>query len=287
MYNISMKPKLRSKYRVFLGKHFYRCLRRLKWLFGSEKYATQRDNKQLEFNIFEHATPVYRKLKDVDMWLQENKAHNLEIAIKRINGIILRPGETFSYWKLIGNPSKSKGYKEGMILYYGSYKAGVGGGLCQLSNLIFWMAIHTPLTVVERYRHSYDVFPDSGRTQPFGSGATCVYNYRDLVLRNDTDECYQINLCLEDDYLKGQVCSELEKYLNFEVYEASHEINHEYWGAYSRNNEIRRKISNIEGELLLDEKVCENHALMMYDPYIEYRRYSAECHNSSNRNCNY
>ena len=45
-----------------------------------------------------------------------------------------------------------------------------GGGLCQLSNLIYWMTLHTPLTITERYRHSYDVFPDSNRTQPFGSG---------------------------------------------------------------------------------------------------------------------
>ena len=40
------------------------------------------------------------------------------------------------------------------------------------------MTLHTPLQVTERYRHSYDVFPDADRKLPFGSGATCAYNYR-------------------------------------------------------------------------------------------------------------
>ncbi|MEI3305467.1 MAG: VanW family protein [Dysosmobacter sp.] len=56
------------------------------------------------------------------------------------------------------------------------------------------MTLHTPLTVVERYRHSHDVFPDANRTQPFGSGATCAYPHRDLMIRNDTQQPFQ--LCL-------------------------------------------------------------------------------------------
>jgi len=271
MNSNEIRPKLRSKFRVFMGIRFYRVLRYMKWIFGSEKYAQDIVKDKFIYEVFEHSTPLYRKLKDVDMWLQENKAHNLSLAIANINGIIIRPGETFSYWKLIGNPSKSKGYKDGMILYYGRFKAGVGGGLCQLSNLIFWMSIQTPLTVVERYRHSYDVFPDNNRSQPFGSGATCVYNYRDLVLKNDTNETYQLNLWIKDGFLKGQIYSDVEKYFEYDIYEASHEISHEYWGAYTRHNEIRRKVLSVDGDLLSDEHVCENHTLMMYEPFLEHK----------------
>lgn len=103
---------------------------------------------------------------------QENKVTNLKLAVKRLDGLILYPGETFSYWKRIGKPTARKGYKEGMVLFLGQIGGDIGGGLCQLSNLIFWMTLHTPLTVTERYRHSHDVFPDANRTQPFGSGAT-------------------------------------------------------------------------------------------------------------------
>lgn len=107
---------------------------------------------------------MLRRLKDVDMQYQYNKITNLRLAAARLDGVVLRPGETFSYWRLIGRPSRRKGYLDGIVLFCGTFRPGVGGGLCQMSNLIFWMTLHTPLTVVERYRHSYDVFPDCGRT---------------------------------------------------------------------------------------------------------------------------
>ena len=114
-----------------------------------------------------------------------------------------------------------------MVLHYGKFSSGVGGGLCQLSNMIYWMTLHTPLTVTERYRHSYDVFPDSRRTQPFGSGATCVYNYRDLSFRNDTNESYQINIWMDESELKGEILSDAPKYFDYEVYESNHRMTHE------------------------------------------------------------
>lgn len=91
-----------------------------------------------------------------------------------------------------------------MVLFLGRIGSDVGGGLCQLSNLIFWMTLHTPLTVVERYRHSHDVFPDTNRTQPFGSGATCAYPHRDLMIRNDTEQPFQLCVQVGKQVLKGE-----------------------------------------------------------------------------------
>ena len=107
------------------------------------------------------------QLRGEEMEWQRNKVTNLKLAVAPLAGLVLDPGETFSYWKLIGKPSRRKGYKEGMVLFLGRIGGDIGGGLCQLSNLIFWMTLYTPLTVVERYRHSHDVFPDANRTQPF------------------------------------------------------------------------------------------------------------------------
>ena len=64
---------------------------------------------------------------------QENKVTNLKLAVKRLDGLILYPGETFSYWKRIGKPTARKGYKEGMVLFLGQIGGDIGGGLCQLS----------------------------------------------------------------------------------------------------------------------------------------------------------
>lgn len=77
-------------------------------------------------------------------------------------------------------------------------------GLCQLSNLIFWMTLHTPLEVIERHRHGYDVFLDSNRTQSFGSGATCFYPYGDLMIRNPTGEPFQLRLQVGEEYLERE-----------------------------------------------------------------------------------
>lgn len=262
------KPIKRTRARIFLGKCFYTFRRYAQWYITGKKYC-----KLIEKNVypnvyFEHKTPLIRKLKDVDMWLQYNKIKNIKIAIKKINGIIIKPGETFSYWRLIGKPTAKKGYTEGMILFYGGFKAGVGGGLCQLSNLIYWITLHTPLKVVERYRHSYDVFPDSNRTQPFGSGATCVYNYRDLQIYNGTEEAFQLTVYIDGEYLVGKWLTINEGKLKYEVYEKDHYMKQEFWGGYSRNNILHRKIFSRNGEFLKDEYLTENHAIMMYEPFL-------------------
>ncbi|MCR8645019.1 VanW family protein [Paenibacillus sp. N1-5-1-14] len=270
--NQAMKPLRRSRLRLWLGTRYYRCKRYIEWYFGRTRFATEMRADLLPARIFQHQTPLRRQLKDVDMWLQENKIRNLQIAIRKLNGIIIRPGETFSYWKLIGHPTARKGYVEGMVLFYGGFKASVGGGLCQLSNLIYWITLHTPLEVTERHRHSYDVFPDSNRTQPFGSGATCAYNYLDLQITNSTEQPYQLHLYLTQDHLVGEWRSVDSHPLRYEVYEKDHQMMQAHWGGYVRHNVIHRRVFNQEGLQVNDQYVTENHALMMYRPFLESGR---------------
>ncbi|MEL7623215.1 MAG: VanW family protein [Clostridiales bacterium] len=265
-----MKKSLRrSKLRLVLGSAYY-CLRRyLVWRSGQYKFAGQHEGENLEKIWFCHATPLLRQLKDVEMYLQYNKITNLKIAVQKVNQVILYPGETFSYWRLIGRPSRKKGYLPGMVLKNGSFEPGTGGGLCQLSNLIYWMTLHTPLTVVERHRHSYDVFPDVNRRQPFGSGATCHYNYLDLMIRNDTAQPFQLFVRVTADHLEGCWAGAVENKYKYEVYEGEHRIEQELWGGYSRHNVLRRRILDAEGGLVEDQYITENHSLMMYNPLLE------------------
>lgn len=265
----SLRPKRRSRLRLLCGRAYYTGRRYLWWIFGGQRFAKVRPAEEFGHIYASHQTPLYRKLKDVDMELQRNKVTNLKLAVARLDGILLLPGETLSYWKRIGRPSARKGYVEGMVLNCGRYRRGVGGGLCQLSNLLYWMTLHTPLTVVERYRHSYDVFPDSNRTQPFGSGATCVYNYRDLILRNDTAEPFLLRLRVGAEKLEGEWRTRSAPLYRYEVYERGHRLELEPWGGYSRHNEIWRKKYRASGEFLDDEYITENHALMMYEPFLK------------------
>lgn len=272
MNNTDLRPKKRSKIRVGLGKRYYTYHRYMKWMLGKEKYALKKESTLLPTVIFQHSTPLLRKLKDVDMWMQHNKIKNLQLAMDKINKITLNPGETFSYWRLIGKPTKKKGYVDGMVLYYGTLQIGIGGGLCQLSNLLYWITLHTPLTVIERYRHSFDVFPDSNREQPFGSGATCYYNYKDLQIYNSTNETFQLHVYFKNNRLFGEWRTVYPYDRTYKVYEKSHSITHECWGGYVRHNTIHRKTFNEQGNFVDDEYITENHAVMMYQPFLSDKK---------------
>lgn len=257
----NLKPINRSKYRLMAGKLYYTVSRYLLWNSGKYKFAYHKNSQPLKYEYFSHKSPLLRELNEVDMQYQYNKIINLKIAVRRIDGIIIKPGETFSYWKLIGRPTAKKGYVPGMVLFCGSYTMGIGGGLCQLSNLIYWMTLHTPLTVVERYRHSFDVFPDSRRTQPFGSGATCVYPYRDLMIRNDTNDVFQLRINVGEINLEGSWLSNNESIYKYEVIEKNHQFKSEYWGGFSRHNELYRKQYTKEDIFIKEEYITENHEI--------------------------
>ncbi len=266
---MSVKPIERSDLRMWAGKLFYGTKRKFLWLKLHKSFSKTVTEEDLYYQYYSHKTPLIRDLKDADMYLQINKITNLKIATKKINGIVIRPGEIFSYWKLIGNPSKSKGYKEGMVLVNGTVRPGVGGGLCQLSNLIFWMAIHTPLTVIERHRHGYDVFPDSNRTQPFGSGATCFYPYGDLMLKNETQDTFQIFVNVGEKYLEGEIRVNSEPLYKFDIVERDHEMRSEYWGGFTRHNDLYQLKYDMDGKLISDEHLIHNSAIMMYSPFLD------------------
>lgn len=268
-----MRPKKRSWLRIRLGKLYFSFRRYLQWYFSGGRYARTQVKEPWEETpyshvAFQHSTLLLRQLRNVDMWMQHNKVHNLRLAIPHLNRLVLRPGETMSYWRQIGSPNKRKGYLPGMELHEGGFRPATGGGLCQLSNLIYWMTLHTPLTVTERYRHQYDVFPDSNRTQPFGSGATCAYNYVDLQIRNDTDKTFCLHLDLTDTHLVGEWRTDQALLEHYEVYEKFHAFAQEIWGGYTRHNQIWRKVYNLDGVEIRDEFVTENQALMMYAPLL-------------------
>lgn len=261
-----MKPITRGRWAA--GVCYYRWKRRTEWLFGRKKYARERQSGKLPHVHFRHRTILLRPLKDVEMWMQENKVTNLRLAAGRLDGIVIRPGETFSYWRLIGKPTRRKGYLDGMLLSHGRVTAGVGGGLCQLSNLLYWMTLHTPLTVTERHRHSYDVFPDAGRRQPFGSGATCFYNYLDLQIANETSQVFQLHVYVTESHLVGEWCSDMPPTRTYEIVEKEHAIQPAIWGGYERSNHLYRNVCTLDGEWLYEEWVTQNQARMMYEPLL-------------------
>ncbi|ADV50110.1 VanW family protein [Cellulophaga sp. E16_2] len=264
------KPKQRGQLRQLLGKEYFILKRRYHWVFTDRKYANTTSNTSFTHSVFKHRSLVLRPLKDVDMYLQENKRTNLSIAIKHLHEIEIKPNEYFSLWKLVGRPTKRKGYLEGLVLKSGAIDRDIGGGLCQLGNLLFWVFAHSPLTITERYRHGFDVFPDVNRKVPFGAGATLSYNYIDLQVKNETEHSFIIKLWLDKTHLNGELFSNNEIKESYKIEERNHQIKQQYWGGYSRHNQIFKIINT--GEAETESMIVENHAIMMYNPFLQNKK---------------
>jgi vancomycin resistance protein VanW len=232
------------------------------------KIAEQKSDALIAFKCFTHQSLLLRKLGDVDMRLQYNKIMNLKLAAEKINGVIIKPGETFSLWSLVGRPTAKKGYLEGMVLKDGEAKSDIGGGLCQMANLLYWMVLHTPMTVTERHHHSFDAFPDSGRTLPFGSGATIYYNHLDLQFCNQTDKIFQINVQVTDEHLKGEIRCSQELEYGYHVIEKGHQYLFDaQQNKYFRTNSLWREISDRKtGAFVKEEFIDSTFSLMKYQP---------------------
>ena len=91
------EPVARSDLRLALGGAYYGTLRRLLWLKERSSFARERCEAILPYSAASHKTPLMRRLRDVDMWMQENKVRNLRLAAARLDGMTLLPGETLSY----------------------------------------------------------------------------------------------------------------------------------------------------------------------------------------------
>lgn len=263
------KPEHRGALRKYLGREYFILKRKLSWLINATKYSRVcKKTSSCTHSVITHKSMLLRPLKDVDMYLQHNKVTNLRLAISKINDVVIKPGQTFSIWKLVGRPSGQKGYLEGLALHNGQVGTDIGGGLCQLGNLLYWMALHSDLEVTERWRHGFDVFPDVNRKIPFACGATLSYNYIDLQLTNNTKSTYQIKLWLDDEFLNGQILTDHPVTSKFEVFETDHQISQQWWGGYTRHNRIWKRKTHLADNLSEEMLVSENHAIMMYNPLL-------------------
>lgn len=116
---------------------------------------------------------------------RENKLQNFRLAARQINAVTIQPGEVFSFWKTLGNPTAAKGYKAGRNLVYGQVRATVGGGLCQVSGILYHLSLVAGLPVLERHNHSVDLYANGEpRFTPLGADATVAYGYKDLRVAN-------------------------------------------------------------------------------------------------------
>ena len=259
-------------YRLSMEKEILK--RHLKDFIHKIRFARERTTDNLPVVIYRHNSLIRRRLGNVNMQLQENKATNLALAVKNIDGLLIRPGETFSVWKQIGRTTERKGYKEGLVIAKGAPGQGIGGGLCQLSNLIHWMVLHSDLTIAEHHHHdALDLFPDYGRQIPFGTGTSISYNYIDYRVRNDTSITYQLRLWVDGEYLRGELRAVDPQPHTFHIHAENEYFSREGDVIYRNGQVFRDTIDATTGNVIESKLIRTNHARVMYEcpPNIEIR----------------
>lgn len=233
------------------------------WRTGT-RFASIQQSEPLPVRIIRHRSLLLRRLGSTDPQLQHNKVVNLRLAVPGLHGLLIRPGDTLSLWRRVGRPSADRGFLPGVQLSQGRVTVGVGGGLCQLANLVHWMALHTPLELVERHHHSFDPFPDEGRVLPFGTGASLFYNYVDLRFRNPTDQTLQVLVWLDATHLCGEIRAESLPPLAYHVVESDHRYEQQPGKRFRCNRIWQRQVDRRSGQVVTERLLYANRSLVMY-----------------------
>lgn len=251
-------------YKISLYKEYLK--RDIKDILAKSKFAKEKSYENFEYIWKGEAKVLLRELHGVDDNLQRNKIRNLELAGKKINGVIVKPQEIFSFWKIVGNATKRKGYLEGLTISSGKMGKGYGGGLCQMANLIHYLVLHTPLEVNELHHHTDALFPDVKRRVPFGTGTSIVYKSLDYRFKNTTSYPVQIKIWLDDKMLYGEIKSIVPLKEKYKLVEEDSYYAKDENGIFYRNSKVYRIISDKETkEEITKELILNNHSKVLYD----------------------
>ena len=251
-------------YKISVKKETF--LRNIKDFFSHEKIAKEKSEELLPNVVKSHSSILVRKLEGVDIRLQENKVTNIRLAAEKINGIIIKPGETFSFWKTVGKTTAKEGYVEGLVIKRGGkLGADIGGGLCQMANMIHWLVLNSPLEVTELHHHSDALFPDERRRVPFGTGTSVLNNYVDYRFKNTTDQNVQIAVWIENGELCGELRSEKAYPFRYKLVEENHHFRKENGKFYRISKVYRIVIERENNSEIKKELILNNHSLVMYD----------------------
>ena len=112
----------------------------------------------------------------------KNRIHNIKTAIERFNGILIKPGEEFSFVKILGEVDADHGYLPELVIKNGTTEPEFGGGICQVSTTTFRAAIYSGLKITARRNHAYPV----SYYNPQGMDSTVYIPSPDLRFINNT-----------------------------------------------------------------------------------------------------
>lgn len=255
-----------TTYKISLKKEILK--RHIQNFKQGKKFSKIRKESLLPNVVSSHSIKLIKRGPGIDINLQKGKATNIQIAAQTLNHIIIKPGEEFSFWSLVGNTTKRKGYQEGRVIFNEEVVPGIGGGLCNLANLLHLLIVHSPMEITEFHAHSDALDPDKGERKPFANGTSVQYNNQDYRFKNNTDQVMQLRTWVDNEILFGELRSESQFPFTFQIIEEDHHFKKE-GDHYYRNSMIyREKLDRKTEEILGKELILKNHSMVMYDPNL-------------------
>ena len=127
----------------------------------------------------------------------KNRVHNIKVAVEQFHGLLIAPGEEFSFTKNLGEVDGEHGYKEELVIKKDKTVPEFGGGICQVSTTMFRAALNSGVKITERHNHAYPV----SYYNPQGTDATVYIPKPDLRFVNDTPAYILIQGKIKDNYL--------------------------------------------------------------------------------------
>ncbi len=147
---------------------------------------------------------------------QRDRTYNLKLAAKVLNGVIVKPGETFSYNTVVGPRVAERGYRNAPIFVKGKVEPGLGGGICQVSSTLYNSVLLAGLKVNERYHHSRTVV-----YTPAGRDATVAYGSRDFRFTNTLKNPIYIGSHVQGSQLRVALYGSLSDRLSVKVWSSA------------------------------------------------------------------
>ena len=219
------------------------------------KDATAKMRRQGSEDIRIPLTITQPTVSDEDVYFQDVLGHcetpysnnpkritNLELACKALDGLILRPGEEFSYNDTLGERTAEKGYQPAPAYSGTTLVDSLGGGICQVSSTLYLASIYAELTILERVNHGYPV-----HYIPYGMDATVNWGFTDLKMRNDSDLPVKFRAEASDGYVRIDV-------LGTETRDYDIQMTYSVGGRYVKT--FKSKYDKTTGELLSKDQVA-------------------------------
>lgn len=241
---------------------WHRLCRHWHWRKHPLPWAAGRGSvDEFPFVLEQRSSPLHRA--GLAPETSEGKRTNVSLGAAAVDKLVIRPGEVFSFCRTVGPTTRRRGFAPGLEMHDQQFTKSHGGGLCQLSNLLFGLAVYSDAEIVERHRHSFDLFPDTDRTVPFGFGATVFYNHVDFQFRNTHDRPLLLHTWIDGDVLRGEARLAADPGWRIRVLEDGHRFFREN-GEIHRENRLLRQRVHASGESGAPVPLLSNKARVLY-----------------------